>query len=113
MKWMGRLFLRLTGGWCPRLVDLPTGAGKTDLAAIWVLALSWYGLDSASRDFGGLDEYARFLKDLFAQRNAVRRARLAEELAVMGELPERRMESAKLRPSPSSVAFLPLNVCQR
>ena len=48
-----------------------------------------------SRDFGGLAEYARFLKDLFAQRNAGRRARLAEEMAVMRELPARRMESAK------------------
>jgi hypothetical protein len=48
-----------------------------------------------SRDFGCLAEYAQFLKDLFAQRNAGRRARLAEELAVMGELPARRMESAK------------------
>src|ERR1035441_1707724 len=48
-----------------------------------------------SRDFGDLAEYAQFLKDLFAQRNAGRRARLAEELAVMRELPARRMESAK------------------
>ena len=40
-------------------------------------------------------EYAQFLKDLFAQRNAGRRARLAEEIAVMRELPARRMESAK------------------
>ena len=32
-----------------------------------------------SRDFGSLAEYAQFLKDLFAQRNAGRRARLAEE----------------------------------
>jgi len=42
-----------------------------------------------------MTEYAQFLKELFAQRNAGRRARLAEELAVMGELPARRMESAK------------------
>jgi hypothetical protein len=48
-----------------------------------------------SRDFGNLAEYAQFLKDLFAQRNAGRRARLAEEMAVMRELPARRMESAK------------------
>ena len=48
-----------------------------------------------SRDFGSLAEYAQFLKDLFAQRNAGRRARLAEEMAVMRELPARRMESAK------------------
>ena len=48
-----------------------------------------------SRDFGGMTEYAQFLKDLFAHRNAGRRARLAEEMAVMGELPARRMESAK------------------
>jgi hypothetical protein len=48
-----------------------------------------------SRDFGGLAEYAWFLKNLFAQRNAGRRARLAEEMVVMRELPARRMESAK------------------
>jgi hypothetical protein len=48
-----------------------------------------------SRDFGNLAEYAQFLKDLLAQRNAGRRARLAEEIAVMRELPARRMESAK------------------
>jgi hypothetical protein len=48
-----------------------------------------------SRDFGSMAEYAQFLKDLFAQRNAGRRARLAEEMAVMRELPARRMESAK------------------
>jgi hypothetical protein len=48
-----------------------------------------------SRDFQSLAEYAQFLKDLFAQRNAGRRTRLAEELAVMRELPARRMESAK------------------
>jgi hypothetical protein len=48
-----------------------------------------------SRDFQSLAEYRQFLKDLFAQRNAGRRAHLAEEIAVMRELPARRMESAK------------------
>jgi hypothetical protein len=48
-----------------------------------------------SREFGSMTGYAQFLKDLFSQRNAGRRARLAEELAVMKELPARRMESAK------------------
>jgi hypothetical protein len=48
-----------------------------------------------SRDFASMAEYTQFLKDLFAQRNAGRRARLAEEMAVMRELPARRMESAK------------------
>src|ERR1035437_10133922 len=48
-----------------------------------------------SRDFGSLAEYAQFLKSLFAQRNAGRRARLAEEIAGMRELPARRMESPK------------------
>ena len=47
------------------------------------------------RDFGSMAEYAQFLKDLVAQRNAGRRgalwARLAEEMAVMRELPARRM----------------------
>ena len=48
-----------------------------------------------SRDFGSVEEYAQFLKDLMALRNAGRRQRLAEELKVMRELPARRMESAK------------------
>ena len=49
MKWMGRLFVELSDGRYPRLVDMPTGAGKTDVAAIWVLALAWYGLDAETR----------------------------------------------------------------
>src|SRR4051795_4869795 len=48
-----------------------------------------------SREFGSRAEYAQFLKDLFTRRNAGRRARLAEEMAVMRELPARRMDSAK------------------
>src|SRR5215472_13107266 len=42
-----------------------------------------------SRDFGSEAEYTQFLKDLMAQRNTGRRQRLAEELAVMRELPAR------------------------
>src|SRR5258708_27832268 len=48
-----------------------------------------------SRDFGSMAEYAQFLKDLFVQRNAGRRARLAEEMAGMREVPARPRESAK------------------
>jgi len=48
-----------------------------------------------SRDFADREEYAKFLRHLFAQRNAGRRERLAEELTVMRELPARRMESAR------------------
>jgi hypothetical protein len=48
-----------------------------------------------SRDFADIAAYARFLKDLLAQRNAGRRQRFTEELAVMRELPPRRMESAR------------------
>jgi hypothetical protein len=48
-----------------------------------------------SREFGSMADYEGFLRGVFAQLNAGRRARLAEELAVMRELPARRMESAK------------------
>ncbi len=48
-----------------------------------------------SQDFADLPEYRLFLKDLFIQRSAGRRARLAEEMAVMRVLPARRVESAK------------------
>jgi CRISPR-associated endonuclease/helicase Cas3 len=48
MKWMTRLFLRVIEGWHPRLVDLPTGAGKTELVVIWVIALAWYGTNRSA-----------------------------------------------------------------
>jgi hypothetical protein len=48
-----------------------------------------------SREFVSMGDYEGFLRGVFAQLNAGRRARLAEELAVMRELPARRMESAK------------------
>src|ERR1035437_9567942 len=48
-----------------------------------------------SRDFGSVEEYERFLQALFVRLNAGRKQRLTEEMAVMKELPERRMESCK------------------
>jgi hypothetical protein len=48
-----------------------------------------------SRDFGEVREYIQFLKDLFGRLNAGRKQRLLEEMAVMKELPERRLESYK------------------
>jgi CRISPR-associated endonuclease/helicase Cas3 len=49
MRWMFRLFERLTEGWHPNLIDLPTGAAKTEVTVIWILALAWYGLERDSR----------------------------------------------------------------
>jgi hypothetical protein len=48
-----------------------------------------------SRDFASAVEYRRFLQALFVRLNGGRKQRLAEEMALMRELPERRMESAK------------------
>ena len=48
-----------------------------------------------SRDFGRLEDYQQFLQGLFERLNAGRKQRLAEEMAVMKELPQRRMESFK------------------
>jgi hypothetical protein len=48
-----------------------------------------------SRDFVSVKDYQQFLQALFARLNAGRKQRLAEEMAVMKELPERRMESYK------------------
>jgi len=47
------------------------------------------------RNFDGVAAYQQFLKGLLVQLNAGRSGRLAEEVAVMASLPERRMESAK------------------
>jgi superfamily II DNA or RNA helicase len=40
---MERMFDEIIAGRPPSLIDLPTGAGKTDLIAIWLIALAWYG----------------------------------------------------------------------
>ena len=48
-----------------------------------------------SVDFASVDEYRSFLAAMLERLNAGRRQRLAEEMAVMRELPERRMESAR------------------
>jgi hypothetical protein len=48
-----------------------------------------------SVDFASVDEYKWFLEAMFERLNAGRRQRLAEELEVMKELPERRMESSR------------------
>lgn len=43
MQWMVRSFEDVIAGRQPRLVDLPTGAGKTELVVVWLLALAWCG----------------------------------------------------------------------
>jgi len=48
-----------------------------------------------STDFASVDAYKSFLAAMLERLNAGRRQRLAEEMAVMRELPERRIESAK------------------
>jgi hypothetical protein len=48
-----------------------------------------------SRDFSDRDAYTTFLKELFGQLNAGRRARLAEEVPVLRALPQRRLEAFK------------------
>src|SRR3984893_6193119 len=48
-----------------------------------------------SRDFASGAEYRQFLQDLFGRLNAGRKQRLVKEMAVMKELPERRLESYK------------------
>ena len=48
-----------------------------------------------SRDFGTVEEYESFLKQLFEQLNSGRKERLAGEMDVLGPLPERRFDSAK------------------
>lgn len=48
-----------------------------------------------SRDFAGRQEYAKFLRELFAQLNAGRKERFSEELKVLRRLPERRLEACQ------------------
>lgn len=58
-----------------------------------------------SRDFESRAEYSLFLKKVFAQLNAGRKVRLAEELKVLRCLPKRRLDAAerlRVRVGPSS-----------
>ena len=48
-----------------------------------------------SKDFVSVEEYQEFMKGLLGRLNAGRKVRLAEEITVMKELPERRLESCK------------------
>lgn len=48
-----------------------------------------------SQDFASREEYAAFLRSILEQKNAGRRKRLAEELAMLDPLPQRRLESFK------------------
>jgi hypothetical protein len=48
-----------------------------------------------SKDFVSVADYQGFVGGLLARLNAGRKARLAEEIAVMKELPERRLDSCK------------------
>jgi hypothetical protein len=48
-----------------------------------------------SKDFVSVEEYQEFMKGLLGRLNAGRKTRLAEEIGVMKELPERRLESCK------------------
>jgi hypothetical protein len=49
-----------------------------------------------SRDFASREEYEVFLQTIFDQLNAGRKKRLQEELAVMQDLPERKIDSATI-----------------
>ena len=48
-----------------------------------------------SRDFSSVDEYSIFLKEIFAQLNAGRQNKFAEELKLLRKLPARRLESSR------------------
>ena len=66
-----------------------------------------------SRDFASVAAYQRFLQGLFERLNAGRKLRLAEEMRVMQELPERRMESCKrerVRVDSGSLIYVDRNV---
>ncbi len=45
MSWMVRFFEEVIAGNPRQLVDLETGAGKTELVVIWLLALAWFGFN--------------------------------------------------------------------
>ena len=66
-----------------------------------------------SRDFANHDELLAFLRDIVAERNAPRRARYEEELAMLQPLPEQRLDSClrvKVGVDPGSLIRIHRNV---
>jgi hypothetical protein len=66
-----------------------------------------------NRDFASREEYAAFLKKLFAQLNAGRRERFKDELEVLRPLPARKLEACKrqrVKVGPSSTVRVLHNV---
>ena len=58
-----------------------------------------------SRDFKSREEYAEFIKNIFFQLNSGRQSRLQEEIKVLKELPDRKLEDRqeiKVKVGPSS-----------
>src|SRR3981081_412546 len=39
--WQRKLFIEIASGSWPQVLNLPTGAGKTSVLHIWLLALAW------------------------------------------------------------------------
>src|SRR6185312_3288225 len=66
-----------------------------------------------SRDFSSRDSYLAFLRQVFAQQNAGRAGRLAEEVALLLPLPSHRLETCKrlcVRVEPGSIIKVQGNV---
>lgn len=65
------------------------------------------------RDFESREDYAAFLRQLFQQLNAGRQDRMAEEMPVLRQLPQQRLEACKrlqVRVSPGSTISVDRNV---
>ena len=66
-----------------------------------------------SREFSTIEDYAGFLRKLFAQRNAGRKARLREEVAAMRELPDCRLDAFRkelVRVDSGSLIYVDRNI---
>jgi hypothetical protein len=66
-----------------------------------------------SREFSAIEDYAGFLRKLFAQRNTGRKERLREEVAAMRELPDRRLDACrieKVRVDSGSLVYVDRNI---
>lgn len=66
-----------------------------------------------SREFPAIEDYAGFLRKLFAQRNAGRKGRLREEVAAMRELPDHRLDACRIeqvRVDSGSLVYVDRNI---
>lgn len=90
------MFCEVIRGEYRRLIDLPTGAGKTELVLIWLLALAWHGKNRHATEAVPRRLVWVVNRRVLVQQVFTIAAQLREKLAADGAVPDVRTGLAEL-----------------